>query len=157
MCRQGKLIRRYITAAAIAGAVVTADQLTKRYAALQFDGSPVDVIPGFFGFTFTENPGAAFSLFQNGGAVMGVAAIVVTGIVLWTLRIDRPSLEVIALGLVIGGALGNLTNRIFRGDGFLDGSVIDWVNLWFIPTFNIADASVTVAVVLLLIQAWRTR
>lgn len=157
MRRQGQLIRRYLTAAAIAAAVVIADLLTKRYAALHFDGSPVEIIPGFFGFTFTENPGAAFSLFQNAGAIMGVAAIVVTGIVLWTLRTDRPSLEVIALGLVIGGAFGNLADRIFRGDGFLDGSVIDWINLWFIPTFNIADASVTAAVILLLIQAWRTK
>jgi lipoprotein signal peptidase len=48
-------------------------------------------------------------------------------------------------------------DRVFRGEGFLDGKVIDWVAMWWIPTFNIADASVTIAVGLLLIHAWRTR
>jgi signal peptidase II len=66
-------------------------------------------------------------------------------------------LEVCAFGLIVGGALGNLLDRITRGDGFLDGHVIDWINLWWIPTFNVADMSITIAVVLLLIQAWRTR
>ena len=70
------------------------------------------------------------------------------------LRTDRPTLEVVAFGFILGGAMGNLLDRIFRGDGLLDGKVIDWVNLWFIPTGNVADASVTAAVVLLLIHAW---
>lgn len=151
------MIRRYSTAIGIAVALVTVDLLTKRYASTRFDGSPVEVIPGFFGFTYTENPGAAFSLFQNAGPVMGLAAIVVSGIVLWMLRADRPMLEVVALGFVLGGANGNLMDRIFRGDGWLDGKVIDWINLWIIPTFNVADASVTIAVGLLLIHAWKTR
>jgi signal peptidase II len=59
--------------------------------------------------------------------------------------------------LIIGGALGNLVDRIFRGPGFLDGKVIDWIDLWWIPTFNVADMSITVAVGLLLIHAWQTR
>jgi lipoprotein signal peptidase len=48
-------------------------------------------------------------------------------------------------------------DRVFRGEGFLDGKVIDWISMWWIPTFNISDASVTIAVGLLLIHAWRTR
>jgi signal peptidase II len=70
---------------------------------------------------------------------------------------DRPPLETVALGFVLGGAVGNLVDRFARGDGIIDGPVIDWIELWFIPTFNIADASVTIAVALLLIHAWRTR
>jgi signal peptidase II len=54
----------------------------------------------------------------------------------------------------LGGALGNLADRVFRGNGFLDGKVIDWVDFWIIPTFNVADASVTIAVLLLLIHTW---
>jgi signal peptidase II len=96
-------------------------------------------------------------MFQNGGTVIAVAAIVVTIVVLASLAADRPNLEIIALGFVLGGALGNLIDRFARGDGFVDGAVIDWVNLSVIPTFNLADASITVAVCLLLIQAWRTR
>lgn len=151
------MTKRFGTALGIAGAVVLADLLTKRYASIEFADGPVDVIPGFFGFTYVENPGAAFALFQDAGSVMGVAAIVVSIIVLWTLRRERPALEVVALGFVLGGALGNLADRVFRGDGLLDGKVIDWINLWWIPTFNLADTSVTIAVGLLLIHAWQTR
>ncbi len=151
------MIRRYLAALAIALAVLVADLLTKRYASIHFADSPTEVIPGFLTFTFTENPGAAFSLFQNAGPFMGVAAVVVSIFVLWSIRTERPLLEVAALGLVLGGANGNLMDRVFRGEGFLDGKVIDWISMWWIPTFNISDASVTIAVGLLLIHAWRTR
>ena len=52
-----------------------------------------------------------------------------------------------------GGALGNLSDRLFRGEGTLDGAVVDWIDWWFIPTFNIADAALNVGVALLLIAA----
>jgi signal peptidase II len=57
----------------------------------------------------------------------------------------------------MGGALGNFADRFFRGEGLFDGSVIDWIDLWFIPTFNVADLSITTAVVLLVIGAWTHR
>lgn len=149
--------RRYGTALGLAAAVVVADLLTKRYASHNFVNERIEVIAGFLEFTYTENPGAAFSLFQSGGAVIGAIAIAVAAFILAALRAPRPQFEVVALGLVLGGALGNVIDRIARGDGLLDGKVIDWIDLWWIPTFNIADASVTIAVALLLIYAWRTR
>lgn len=149
--------KRYGTALAIASAVITADLLTKRYAAENLVGDRVELIPGFLALTYTENPGAAFSLFPNAGPWIGVIAIAVAAFVLGSLRVPRPQLEVVALALVLGGALGNVADRVFRAEGFLDGKVIDWIDLWWIPTFNIADASVTTAVGLLLIHAWRTR
>lgn len=151
------MIRRYLIALGIAAGVVILDLWTKRYAALHFDGNPVEIIPGFFGFTYIENPGGAFGFFQNGGTIIGIAAIVVTGVVLVALASPRPTLETVALGFVLGGAIGNLVDRFARGDGLIDGPVIDWIELWIIPTFNLADASVTLAVALLLIQAWRKR
>ncbi len=151
------LIRRYLIGLGIAATIVVADLLTKRYAALNFDGNPVEIIPGFFGFTYVENPGGAFGMFQNGGVVIGVAALVVTVVVLVALALERPMAETVALGFVVGGAVGNLVDRFARGDGIIDGPVIDWIELWWIPTFNIADASVTVALALLVIHAWRTR
>ncbi len=151
------MTKRYTTAVGIAIAIVVADLITKRYAAVNFVDSPVTVIDGFLTFTYTENPGAAFSLFKGAGPYLGVAAIAISGFILGSLRAAHPLFEVIAFGLVLGGAMGNLADRVFRGSGFLDGKVIDWVDMWWIPTFNIADASITVAVVLLLIHAWRTR
>lgn len=134
--------------------VVAADLFTKRLASIRFADERLEVIPGFLELTYHENPGAAFSLFQSGGSFLAVAAAVVVGVLLFSLRTDRPTIEVTAYGFVMGGALGNLADRVFRGEGWLDGKVIDWVSLWFIPTFNIADASITVAVTLLLIGAW---
>jgi signal peptidase II len=151
------LIRRYLIGFGIAAGVVILDLWTKRYAALHFDGNPVEVIPGFFGFTYIENPGGAFGFFQDGGTIIGIAAIVVTGVVLVALASPRGMPETVALGFVLGGAIGNLVDRFARGDGLLDGPVIDWIELWVIPTFNLADASVTLAVALLLIQSWRKR
>ena len=151
------MTRRYLLGLGVAAAVVIADLLTKRHAALNFDGNPVEVIPGFFGFTYLENPGGAFGVFQNGGVVIGTAALIVATIVLVAIAFERPTLETVAFGLVVGGAAGNLIDRFARGEGIIDGPVIDWIELWIIPTFNVADASVTVAVVLLFINAWWTR
>ena len=149
--------RRYLLAGGIAGTVVAADLFTKRLAAIRFADERLEVIPEFLEFTYHENPGAAFSLFQSGGPFLAVAAVVIVTVLLFSLRTERPTIEVAAYGFVMGGALGNLADRVFRAEGLLDGKVIDWISLWFIPTFNIADASITVAVTLLVIGAWTHR
>jgi len=151
------LIRRITVAGSLATAVVLLDILTKRSASVELSDRPMVIIPDFLVLTYTENSGAAFSLFQDAGPFLGLAAIAVSVGLLWSLRAERPALETVAFGLIIGGALGNLVDRVFRGTGFLDGKVIDWVDLWWIPTFNIADMSITIAVGLLLIHAWLTR
>jgi signal peptidase II len=151
------LTRRYGTALGIAAVIVGIDLWTKRYASIHFKGNPVELLGGFLGFTYVENPGGAFGSFRGGGTVIAIAAMIVTAVVLYALARPRPRGEVIALGFVIGGALGNLVDRFARGDGLIDGPVIDWINLWFIPTFNLADASVTVAVVILVLLAWWNR
>ena len=151
------LIQRYTIGLAIAAGVITADLLTKRWASIEFAGNPVTIIDGWLGFTFVENPGAAFGTFRSGGSVIAVAAIIISLVVIGAMAFPRPRLELVALGLVLGGAVGNLVDRIARGPGLVDGKVIDWIELWIIPTFNIADMAVNAAVVLLLVQAWRTR
>jgi signal peptidase II len=104
-------------------------------------------------FTYAENPGAAFSSFLGSGPVIGFIAIGVTGFLLYLISRTTRRIELIALGLILGGALGNLTDRIFRGEGVLDGSVVDWIDWWFIPTFNIADAALNIGVAVLLLAA----
>jgi signal peptidase II len=102
-----------------------------------------------------ENPGAAFGFFQNAGPFLGLAAVVAVGLVASALTRPRPPHEVVAFGLIMGGALGNLVDRIVRGAGFLDGKVIDWVELRPIPTFNLADSAITVAVAILILGSWK--
>jgi signal peptidase II len=148
-------LRQIVTAYALAAAVVVLDLATKRWAALEFASGPRTVIPGILGFRYVENPGAAFSLFQNAGPFLGVAAVVAVGAVgAAVARRPRPGHEIVAFGFIIGGALGNLVDRIARGRGFLDGHVIDWVQLLAIPTFNIADSAITVSVAILLVASW---
>ena len=145
-----------ILAYTIAGVIVAADMLTKRWAASSFQDGPETIIPGILTFRFTENPGAAFSMFQNAGPFLGVAAVIAVGVIGASLARPRPIHEAIGFGMIIGGALGNLIDRIARGEGFLDGKVIDWVQLPNFPTFNVADSSVSVAVAVLLIGSWRS-
>ena len=151
------MTRRYTVAVGLAALVVTVDALTKRWASIEFAEGPRVLIQDFLLLRFTENPGAAFSLLQDAGPYLGVAAIVVSLGLLWSIRLERPAMETVAYGLIVGGALGNLVDRLFRGPGLLDGKVIDWIDLWWIPTFNVADMSITIAVSLLVVHAWLTR
>ncbi len=137
----------------VVGVVVVLDQLTKAWAAAELPGNPIVVIDGFLEFQVTRNSGAAFSSFQGLGPLIAILAVGVVGWVATMLRNNPRPLEALALSLVLGGAIGNLLDRIFRGDGLLDGAVVDFVDLWFIPTFNVADAAITFGAGLLLIAA----
>lgn len=146
--------RQALTIASLIGAaVLVLDLVSKRWAAAHFVGRLVEVVPGLLWFEYAENPGAAFSLFRNAGPFLGLAAAVAVGVVGHALLSAKSRTEVTAFGLILGGAVGNLADRIFRGDGFLDGKVIDWIRLSPIPTFNVADSAVTVAVTLLLARS----
>lgn len=134
------------------------DQLTKHWALATLEGEPrIVIIDGFLELTFTRNSGSAFSLFQGNGPILAIIALGVVGLIVFVLRDASHRLEALALGLVLGGALGNLTDRVFRGDALLDGAVIDWIDLWWIPTFNVADAAITIGVAVLLLAAFVTR
>lgn len=113
----------------------------------------ITFIDGFLEFQLTRNSGAAFSSFQGLGPLIGILAVGVVGWIVIMLRSDPHPMEATALALVLGGALGNLIDRVFRGDGVLDGAVVDFVDLWFIPTFNIADMAITFGATLLVLAA----
>jgi signal peptidase II len=137
----------------VAGLVVVADQLTKWWALDALDDGPIDLIDGFLRLDLTMNTGAAFSLFQGNGQLLGVIAIGVIALIFFVLGDASRRIEAISLGLVLGGAIGNLVDRAFRGDTFLSGAVVDWIDLWFIPTFNVADSAITIGVALLVVAA----
>ncbi|HKX75542.1 MAG TPA: signal peptidase II [Acidimicrobiia bacterium] len=146
---------RPLLAYSIAATVVALDLVTKRWASATFSSEPVPLIPGLLSLRFVENPGAAFGVFENAGPLLGMAAVIAVGFVTSALFRPRPAYETVAFGLIIGGALGNLVDRISRGPGFLDGKVIDWIDLRPIPTFNVADSAITLAVAVLLLGSWK--
>ena len=128
------------------------DVLTKTWALTSLEGrAPRHIIGSFLQCTFTRNSGAAFS-FAPGGTIFltSFALIIVCAIGYWARKITSRSWGLV-LGLVLGGSLGNLTDRIFRtgtSHGFFRGEVIDWISLPHWPIFNFADSAIVLAAVL---------
>jgi signal peptidase II len=142
---------RLAIALVVAVVVVAADQLTKWWAVTRLSSGPIHVI-GTLDFELSRNTGASFSLFQ-GKAVVLVPVAVALAAVLSVMAWRAPSGgRAAVLGLILGGALGNLCDRFFRDD---HGAVVDFVALHFWPTFNVADACIVVGCVLLLISLVR--
>jgi len=138
-------------AAAVLSVVVVVDQLTKWWAVTRLSNGPVHVI-GTLDFELARNTGASFSLFQ-GKAVVLVPVAVALAAVLSVMAWRAPSGgRAAVLGLILGGAVGNLCDRLFRGD---HGAVVDFVALHVWPTFNVADASIVVGCLLLLVSLAR--
>ncbi len=150
----GAAARRWATLAAVAAVVVLADQLTKTWALDALNDRTIDLI-GSLRLRLVFNTGSAFSI----GAGLGpVLAIVGVGIVVVLLRASRdvagaPALT--ALGLVLGGAVGNLADRLFRQPGPFRGHVVDFLQLPNWPVFNIADSAICVAAALVVFRSLR--
>ena len=145
------------TRSALIGAVVLlVDQVTKAWARTTLADHDLDVIPGFLRFHLVENPGSAFSLFQGLGPWLGLAAILATAAILVMVEQTGTRYELAGLSLIMGGAVGNLVDRIANGPR-LTGAVIDFIDFSFWPTFNVADSAITVGVVVLLWAAKRSR
>ena len=143
--------RRLAVALVVMVAVVAADQLTKWWALSRLSAGPIHLI-GTLDLELSRNTGASFSLFQGKAFVLvPVAAVLVAVLAVLAWRAPTAGRAAI-LGLILGGALGNLADRFFRGD---HGAVVDFVALHFWPTFNVADASIVVGCVLLLITLVR--
>lgn len=135
--------------AILAVLVLAADQFTK-YLALQNlpYQEPVPVLGDFLILYLTKNPGAAFSLGEGVTWIFTIALAAVAVVIGWLAATRvRSRLWAVALGLLLGGVLGNLTDRLFREPGFAIGHVIDFINtpwLWFFPgmspaIYNVAD------------------
>jgi signal peptidase II len=107
-------------------------------------------------FNLTFNSGMAFSRGQGLGPIIGVLAFVVVIVLVGSLARTATGVARIAVGMVIGGALGNLADRVFRsGGGFLRGRVIDFIDLQWWPVFNAADAAIVVGGMLILFGSAR--
>ena len=150
--RQGKL------AYALALAVVVVDQLSKFWVLEIFrlpERTQVEVLP-FFNLSMVWNRGVSFGLLQAEAdlARWGLAlfsTVVALGLAWWARRVARPLLAV-ALGLIIGGAVGNLIDRVRFG---AVADFLDFSGLWFPWVFNVADSGITIGVLLLILDSFR--
>jgi signal peptidase II len=132
------------------------DQATKWWAedALA-DGQPRQVIGELLQFRLVYNPGAAFSTGTGYTALLTVVALAVIVVVIRLAPRLRSRSWAIALGLILGGALGNVTDRIFRDPAPFRGEVVDFIELPRWPLFNVADCAITVAAVLFVLLSLR--
>ena len=131
------------------------DFLSKKWALTALTSDPRPIIGRFLQFVLVKNSGAAFS-FATGFTIFFtlLALAVVIGVTFFAPRVTSHG-WLIAMGLLLGGVLGNLTDRIFRQPGFLSGYVIDWIEIPHWPVFNLADSAITVAAVLALVLSLR--
>ena len=130
--------------------VVSVDQATKAWAVNALaDGAPIRLVDGLFQLRLFRNPGAAFSFATGTTWVFTVVATVVSVVIVRiSRRLGSPGWA-LALGLLLGGAVGNLLDRLFRQPGFGRGHVVDFLDLPRLFVFNVADACITVAAVLI--------
>ena len=118
-------------------------------------GEPVQVLGDLFRLNLVFNPGAAFSLGTSATVYLTLFAILAAVVVLFVARNLGDRLWAIGLGVLLGGILGNLTDRLFRDPGPLRGHVVDMFQLPNWPVFNVADMCINVAAVIIVIQAFR--
>jgi len=143
--------------------VLVIDQDSKAH----FEGSlemfqQIVVIPDYFSWTLAYNTGAAFSFLADGGGwqrwLFALIAVVVSAVlVVWLKRLGRDDTWLaIALALVLGGALGNLYDRIALGH-VIDFILVHWQNRWYFPAFNFADSAITVGAIMLALDMFKSK
>ena len=140
----------------VAAFVVLLDQFTKYLAVTRLQGQPpVEVLGRWLHFTFLRNPGAAFSVGTSYTFVFTAIAVTVAVVIIRTSRNLGNMWWAVALGGLLGGAVGNLLDRLFREPGFLRGYVIDWIAFPNFPVFNIADSAIVCSSALMVLLAVR--
>jgi signal peptidase II len=141
----------------VAALVLAADTVSKTLALRYLgDGRAVRLLDGLITLRLTYNAGAAFGLGTSYTVVIALIAIGVVVFIIRTARRLRSIAWSVALGLLLGGACGNLADRLFRPPGPMRGRVVDWINLPHFPwTFNIADAAIVCSAVLIAVLAFR--
>jgi signal peptidase II len=150
--------RRIPVLAAVAAFVLAADITTKALVVAHLrPDQPVHLLGNVLEFWLTRNPGAAFSVGTGETVVFTVIAF---GVIVYIARTARKLYSAgwaIALGLLLGGAMGNLGDRIFRAPGLFRGYVVDWIGVVprYYPIFNLADSAIVCGGILMVILALR--
>lgn len=141
---------RWPVLAAVAATLLCLDLTTKTLAVAHIEpGHPVEIIGDTVTLTLVRNPGAAFSIATGMTWILTLIALaVVAGVIRYASRL-RSLWWAVGLGMVLGGALGNLVDRLFRAPGPLRGHVVDFVSVGWWPVFNVADSGIVCGAILL--------
>ena len=137
----------------IAATVILLDQITKIVIQTNVSLHNVPVIKGFFSLVYLKNTGAAWSMFSGMTGVLALVSAVAVGVLIWYLTVKKPvGLTRIALALMLGGAAGNLIDRLFLQyvRDFLSFNIFGYA----FPVFNIADVALCIGVFLLAVSAF---
>jgi signal peptidase II len=148
--------RPYLIAGLVVG-IVLLDQLTKAWVVATLADGPQSIIGDTVELRLSRNPGGAFSLLTGFTPLLAVLAVIVAVVLVRVAQRMTDPVMVIALSLVLGGAIGNLLDRVFRAPGFLRGEVVDFIRIGAFPSFNVGDSAITIGAVLLLVWGWRDR
>jgi len=141
--------------AAIVIGIISLDQLTKAWVVSSLADAPLSIVGTTVEFHLSRNTGGAFSLFQRFTPLLAILAVIVAGVLVRALQRTRDPVILVALALVLAGAVGNLIDRIARTPGFLRGAVVDFIRVGSFPSFNVADSAITIGAVLLVLWGWR--
>jgi signal peptidase II len=158
--RQPHVIRpaqRPLLIAGLVVGIVLLDQLTKAWVVAALSDGPQSIIGDSVELRLSRNPGGAFSVLTSFTPLLAVLAVIVAIVLVRVAQRMTDPVMVVALSLVLGGAVGNLLDRLFRAPGFLRGEVVDFIRLGAFPTFNVADSAITIGALLLVIWGWRER
>ena len=140
--------------AAIAVVVLAIDQLTKTWAESSLGSDRIVHVAGSLELALTRNAGVAFGLGQGVAPLLVAAALAAFVLGIFGRRVQLSMVMVVAVGLILGGAFGNVCDRVFRDKG---GAVVDFIDLQWWPVFNVADAAIVVgALILVLVSARRS-
>ncbi|HVF52781.1 MAG TPA: signal peptidase II [Actinomycetota bacterium] len=141
----------YLRLALVACAVIVLDQYTKHLALERLADGPVD-IGSWLSLRLSFNPGGAFGVLSGAPGFFLAATLVIAAVIVWWAWTAPSPSWAIPLGLILGGGLGNATDRLFRST---DGMVVDFIDLHWWPIFNVADSAIVCGVTLLLIDSYR--
>lgn len=137
----------------VAAVIVVVDQVTKAWAVDQLADRNIDLF-WTLRLNLSFNTGMAFSAGQEWGPVIGVVAMLVIVGLLLSMRRQPGRLTDISVGLIIGGAIGNVIDRLFRQEGWLRGGVVDFIDFQWFPIFNVADMAITIGGGLLVLASF---
>jgi signal peptidase II len=146
--------RTYVPLLAAAAIVFALDQFTKQLMLSALADGPIVLIDGLLRWNLTLNSGGAFGVGQDLPGLFLVATVGIIGTILVVARRVTDSRWLIPLGCVLGGGLGNAYDRVFRD---LGGGVIDFIDLYVWPVFNVADIAIVTGALVMFVMGWREK